>query len=62
MSKLNRRPTEAIILSGTLKMALLTLAQAQQTRSAKVARMLVADAAAGLRVGLQLAKEEADGR
>lgn len=54
-------PTELAILRGTLKLALVTLAAAEQARSARAVQMLVADAAAGLRIGLQLAKENADG-
>lgn len=56
-----RSHTEALILRGALKLALVTLAAAQETRSPSVARRLAQDAAEGLRIGLEMAEENRDG-
>lgn len=55
-----RRPrsSEAVLLSGAIKLALATLAAAQQTSSLEAARKLTRDAAEGLRIGLEMAQEE----
>jgi hypothetical protein len=50
--------TEAAILRGTLKMALLTLQTASAARSERARKLLVADAIDGLRIGLDIAREE----
>lgn len=49
---------EATILRGTLKSVLLTLQAASGARSEEARKMLVEDALAGLRIGLDLAREE----
>ncbi len=48
------------MLSGTIRLALVTLAAAQQTLSPRAARKLTEDAATGLRIGLEIAQEAAD--
>ncbi len=55
-----RRSSEAILLSGTIKLALATLAAAEATGSPRAARKLAQDAAEGLRIGLDMAQEERD--
>lgn len=50
--------TEATILRGTLKSVLLTLQTAAGARSERACKLLVEDALAGLRIGLDLAREE----
>lgn len=48
------------MLKGAIKLALITLAAAQQTLSPRAARKLTEDAAKGLRIGLEIAQESRD--
>jgi hypothetical protein len=50
--------TEATILRGTLKMALLTLQAASAARSELARKLLIEDAIDGLRIGLDIVREE----